>query len=246
MMYMELVDLYLLFSRSVRTNDVGLFTYVLERMCPIFFATNRHNYAKWMTRYNLNLLNMDVTHPGVWDILQKGALSVWRTNQNFSRSPIGLSLEQTVNADAASRLSGIAAFNQSVSARKRWMITSTERSTIVGNLLSKAGLVKQNEVHKELKPSKVRRDNEDLSKLIKGLCETMDPFGEDDADEALCCISTDQVIPPDIAHDILSIASDGEKWFNEFRDGRFVDPSRFEKPIPRHKMETSASAVVTI
>ena len=125
------------------------------------------------------------------------------------------------------------------------MITWTQRSTIVGSLLLKAGMVKQNEAHKELKPSRVRRDNEDLSKLIKGTCETMDPTGEDNADEALYCISTGQVIPSNIAQDILNIASDGEKWFSDCRDGCFVDPSHFEKPIPRHKMKIFSPAVVT-
>ena len=65
LMYVELIELYLVFSRSYRTNEVDLFVHTLERMCPVFFATNRPNYARWMTRYHLNLLNMDSTHPGI-------------------------------------------------------------------------------------------------------------------------------------------------------------------------------------
>ena len=120
MMYMELVELYLLFNRACHTNDLELFTFCLGKMCAIFFATSRPNYARWMTRYHLDLLNIDETHPSARAILEAGALSIRRTNKPFSRSPVDLTLEQTVNADAASRLTGIAAFSKSVSARKKW------------------------------------------------------------------------------------------------------------------------------
>ena len=76
--YIDLVDLYSLFSRASRTctNDLNLFTYALGKMIlhvvAIFFATNRPNYARWMTRSRLNLLNSDITHPGLKQVLESG------------------------------------------------------------------------------------------------------------------------------------------------------------------------------
>ena len=53
-------------------------------------------------------------------MLENGGSAVKRTTKIFfARAPVDLTLEQTVNADAASRLTGIAAFSQSVGARKR-------------------------------------------------------------------------------------------------------------------------------
>ena len=52
-------------------------------------------------------------------MLENGDLAVKMTTKFFARDPVDLTLEQTVNADAASRLTGIAAFSQSVGARKR-------------------------------------------------------------------------------------------------------------------------------
>ena len=63
-----------------------------------------------MVRYYLNLVNIDNTHPGVRQILENGALSIRRTDKAFSRTPVDMPLEQTVNADAASRLTGISVF----------------------------------------------------------------------------------------------------------------------------------------
>ena len=60
MIYCHLVDLYLLFHGAMKTCDVDLFTYVLHDMSKIFFTTNHQNYAKWMTRYSLELPNRDL------------------------------------------------------------------------------------------------------------------------------------------------------------------------------------------
>ena len=70
-----------------------------------------------MVRYHLNLLNIEQSHPGVREMLLSGALSVRRTNKSFTRTPVDLTLEQTVNADAASRMTGISAFTININAR---------------------------------------------------------------------------------------------------------------------------------
>ncbi len=91
-----------------------------------------------MVRYHLNLLNIDYTHPGVHENLVAGALSIKRTKKPFTRNAVDLTLEQTVNADAASRLTGISAFTSSSEARKRWMVTHASRSAITGHLMEMA------------------------------------------------------------------------------------------------------------
>ena len=53
-------------------------------------------------KYLHNIINVDSTHPGVRAALEGGALSVRRTDKNFSRNAVDITLEQTVNADAAS------------------------------------------------------------------------------------------------------------------------------------------------
>ena len=63
-----------------------------------------------MIRYHLNLLNAEHTHPGIINMLEDGAFSVRRTKKSFSRTAVDMTLEQTVNADAASRHRGMGAF----------------------------------------------------------------------------------------------------------------------------------------
>jgi hypothetical protein len=76
-------------------------------MLPVFFSSSRYNYGRWMVRYYLNLLNIDDSRT---KLLASGALSIRRTDKNFSRTAVDLTLEQTINADAASRKTGVTAF----------------------------------------------------------------------------------------------------------------------------------------
>ena len=124
-----------------------------------------------------------------------------------------LTLEQTVNADAASRLTGIASFSKSVSARRRWMVTRDVRSELVRHLMEKSGQKPKADVVQELKPSWIKRDNADLNKLITGIGATMDPFLADIPGEKLYCISTGKEISEDIAGSILATHTHGQQWY---------------------------------
>ncbi len=51
------------------------------------------------------------------------------------------------------------------------------RSAIVGELMTAAGIDSGKEdLHRELKPSRITRDSSDLQKLISGIEETHNPF----------------------------------------------------------------------
>ncbi len=81
-----------------------------------------------------------------------------RTKVAFSRSAVDQTLEQTVNADAASRLTGISAFTTSEEARHRWMVAHSARSSIIGHLLELAGMSMKQDSTYELGSSKITRD----------------------------------------------------------------------------------------
>ena len=123
---MTLFQTYMVFDRACNTNDVDLFVYALKQMIPIF---HRSIYARLMVLYHINLMNMDITHPGVRDLLARGGFSIRRTSKNFSRCLVDLTLEQTVNSDAASRHTGIADFTDLIKASKRWTITRSTHGT---------------------------------------------------------------------------------------------------------------------
>ena len=91
----------------------------LTPIIALFFSTDHVNYCQYLTKYQLDLMNIDDTHPGLKAILKKSVFTVRRTDHPFSRIPTDLTLEQTINADAASRLTGITPFTNDYSARLR-------------------------------------------------------------------------------------------------------------------------------
>lgn len=239
--YARQVQVFMLFSRAYRTNDLELFTYALMEMIPLFFATHRPNYARWMVKFMLNLLNIDNTHPGLKEILEGGGLSVRRTSKSFSRTQIDITLEQTVNADAASRQTGISAFSCNESARQRWMITRCVRSSIIGNLMQQAGLKKEEDISKELKPHKIIKNSNDLEDIINRIRTTMNPFNQE-LDENLYCLTSWKKLPEEIKKDLLNANETGKIWFDEFRSECKNDPERFERPIRRRKVKNFPQA----
>ena len=244
MVYIDLVGLFLLFSRACHSNDLDLYIYSLGEMCSVFFASGRPNYSRWMARYHLNLLNIDETHPGVRQMLENGGLSVKHTKNTFARTPVDQALEQTVNADAASRLTGISAFSQSIGARQRWMVTRAMRSAVVSNLLSISGLKQNDASVQEVKPYRIQRDNSDLEKLITGIESRMNPFVNDVNDEYLYCISSGCAASGAVKIDMTQCFSIGRKWHDEFVKECVKDSSRFERPIQRRKVKNFASDAV--
>jgi len=71
--------------------------------------------------------------------------------KQFSRIPVDKALEQTVNADAASRQTEIFAFTNSEDARRRWMVTRAMQSQVVVNMFDMADLTCKDDVARTLK-----------------------------------------------------------------------------------------------
>lgn len=79
----------------------------MPKLTNIFFIFNQQNYSRYLIKDHDNLLRINDTHPGLKVQFEKGFFGVKRTEKPFSRQPVDLTLEQTINADAANRLTGI-------------------------------------------------------------------------------------------------------------------------------------------
>jgi len=84
-------------------------------MANLFFCFNQQNYSRYTVLYIEKLEEVDESHPGL-----QLCFGCKRNGKPFSRQPIDLTLEQTINADAVNRLTGISHITNSISARQRW------------------------------------------------------------------------------------------------------------------------------
>ncbi len=85
-------------------------------------------------------INREISHPGITNYLNKGALSVRRTPRPFSRTAHDITLEQSNNKDSASKLTGVKSYTCNVSGRQRWSESRSQRAQAVSILKEMAGI----------------------------------------------------------------------------------------------------------
>lgn len=174
--YMDLVHYYQLLSQRIRTGNISLYKYTLSKIASIFFVTNQPNYSRWLVKYHDNLLKVGLTHPSVEKFMKDGYLGIKRTDKSFSRQPTDLVLEQTINADAGKRLTGVIQFTNSISARQRWARSHDKRTTIISYTMDIAGIRRKNYVTADLEEHAMKRDSAQLWKFINTFEKYLNPF----------------------------------------------------------------------
>ncbi len=244
LLYLDLVETYLLFSRAVRTNDLDLFIYALLGMCDIFLATGHNNIARYMILYMLKLLNIDLTHSGARSLLVHEALSIKCTTKPFNRCAVDITLEFTINADAASRSTRITTFTQSEEARHCMMVTQSALSVITGELFDMADLKKNEDSSQELSKHLIKKDNEDLYKVKNHMEGTLNPFDGRSQDTNLYCLTTEKAASGDVKKGLLGAKKQGRNGVTHSEVSASLSQKRFEKPIPRCKIKNFASDAV--
>lgn len=241
MTYINFVKLYQEFSRSIRTNDINLFIFCLLRIASLMFAMNHQNYCRWIIKYCANLVNIDTTHPGLKPILENGGFSIKRTTKNFSRTSIDLTLEQTINADAANKLKGISNFTNSISARKRWALSHSIRTSLISHMLDILNINKTEDTSNACRSHVVKKDNLALKSVINEVENNINPFNSEIDKDNLFNISTGKSATEKVKHYLLNIGSIGDDRRNNFIQECSLDSQRFEATIKRQEIFTFAS-----
>ena len=240
--YVDMVMTWLEFSRSIREGDLDLYIFSVKNISKYFFALNQPNYSRWMTEYHSKLVHLKKTHPDVEKQFRSGAFGVRRSNKNFSRVPIDLTLEQTINADAASEKTGIVRTTNSISARQRWAKSHSVSMTVLSSLLEDLGLTSKEDVSRELKPCRIRSNANDLNKILTLLRETINPFSKELDKNDLFNIGSGKAASKETKEFLLSLQTIGEKAQAKFVAECTADKARFEdQPIKQEKMSTFAN-----
>ena len=95
MTYAKIVGLIQLMQRAIKINDTAPYSFMLFEVTSIFFMTNQHNYARWMSLYSLDLANLETSQLDLQKILTEEGFNVNRTGKSFATVPVDMALEQT-------------------------------------------------------------------------------------------------------------------------------------------------------
>lgn len=221
--YMQYMDTYNHYQRAVRTCDLKLYKYAAYQLSTIFFVFNHQNYARYLSKNLSDLENIDKTHPGLSKQLENGGLSIRRTSKNFARTPVDLTVEQTINAHSACKMKGIRSFTTSIDAKHRWAETHAERMTIMHNLFEFIQITKV-----------VKKFKQNVQVFVQTVKTTLNPFDDELEKTKLFNLTTGKAASSDTEHFLLNVMSEGLKQLQNFKQECSQKPSRFNQLLKRN------------
>ncbi|CAH1111428.1 unnamed protein product [Psylliodes chrysocephalus] len=243
MIYIQLVNYYVTLSRSM--GDFEMFKYIIPKITNLFFMVNQQNYARWCVKYLDNLNNINETHPGLEDDFKKCFFGIKRTENYFSRIPIDLTLEQTINANAARGLSGISHFTNSIAARQRWTKSHSTLAALISHVLDVFGLKEYQDVTADLRPSRIKIYAKQVTDLVNILENNFNPFDSSLGRDNLYNIATAKHTATDVAEFLLNIEKNGDILRKQFINECADNEERFDKPIKKNRVLNFAAAPKT-
>ena len=174
--YVEMIKLYHQFIQSTRMGDLHLYIHSLYSISSLFFTFNHHNYTRWLVVYHNNLLKLQNTHPQGYEDFQNGCFAIKKMPKQFSCVAVDLTLENTINVDAACQRARISALTNSNSLRQTWAQSHSVRVSVISKVFEGMDLSRKEDVSEELKSHRINQNWQDLEKLTNGTAETMNPF----------------------------------------------------------------------
>ncbi len=92
--YMDDVLLLLQFLHANRDGDWGLYLATLEKLCALFFAYDRLDYARHIPEYLARMQHIRDTDPVPWNEFSEGAFTVNTSNRiPFTRLGVDQAIE---------------------------------------------------------------------------------------------------------------------------------------------------------
>lgn len=243
LMYVEYVNNYQMLSRSIRVGDFELYKYMLSVHGTLFFTFNAINYSRWLLWYLNKLLSLcPQTHPEVFESLKNGYIGIKRTDKPFSRIAVDLTLEQTINADAARRLTGVTYMTNSIGARQKWCKSHSIRSTILTHTYDDAGYKKSTDITSDLEPHNINKNRKKLDSLLQVFRSNGNPFDPKRDKDLLYNIGTGKSVSNEISDFLLNANVLGERLKSDFIVKCSESENHFESRMSLNKILNFASA----
>ena len=174
--YLDIMRNQHLIRESVHTNNFFFRLHGLKAMLPFMFVLNKQNYARHGSMYVNTLENLDITHPGCRELLERNGLSVQGQDIYPCRTPIDQRGEQTINRDAKVA-GGIKYFASDQNAILKWTLNHAAQAKNTEELYNIAGVRSSEDMFKMIRPSEVLKSERLVTKLQNVITkEYMNPF----------------------------------------------------------------------
>ncbi len=160
-----------------------------------------------------------------------------RTDRHgFSQVPVDQTIEQTLNRNTKTK-GGIIGFSLKQGAVQRWLLTAHSRAAFVDKCRDMAGTRNDGSTaHKESSKTRMKRDEEDVKKVVEAINVFKDPF---ETSEELVSLSSGCVADEIITKDLMEAKERGKTALRSFvRDRLAAGSTGFYDTLPKLKLKT--------
>ncbi|KAJ8050587.1 Vesicular integral-membrane protein VIP36 [Holothuria leucospilota] len=219
--YIQMVENVLQLTRATRSGNWELHLSAVRKILPWMFAYDRHNYARYLSAYFLEMCDLPRTHPSAFEAFYVEC---------------DLCIEQTSNRDAKTK-GGMVGFTTNPGAVLRWLLTQHECSSIANQCKLMSGKERSVRTKKELDTSRILRDETDVKAVISTIHNMVNPFEVEGKD--IVHISSGVVATEKVKTDLMMAENYGTQQLSSFCSERLQkEGDAFFEPIKRQKLAT--------
>ena len=242
--YRDCVWTMLTFVQAFKTNDVQLYIKSLRQLCPLLFAADRLNYARYLPMYHAMLTNLPSSANAM---LESNGLSVARSLVPGCRIPIDMAIEQTINRSAKT-VGGIVGFSRNVNAYSRWCLTRHKKAEYLEALREDLGFTTaQTILHASAHSTNCQHFARDVQQVVDAFANFVNPFALHTLEESqLYCVSSGCPATKEVEEALLNYTTKGEEAAADFIHTRLNNKTvDFHAPMKKMKLKTFADMAVT-
>ena len=163
------------FICSTRTSNWALHLASLEKMCALFFAYNRLDYAQNIPEYLARMHELETSSPALWEILLDGNFTVQNSDTPFTA--VGVDKAQEFGNKIHKGDGGLSGITTNPDAPLQYCLTAPILSQLSVQTEEIIGLTApHSHKHHHLFEAKVKRQEKNISQL-KAVFQNADPFG---------------------------------------------------------------------
>ena len=141
--YLEMVNLLLNVTKKFQqTNNWNGFLQAIRNSLLFCFAINRHNYGRNLSYYFISMLNLQDSHPNIYQYLKNGGFTASISGLPFSKIPCDQIIETTINRSSKST-GGLFGKTENVGASEKWMRINHIMAALREHLDSVKGQVRE-------------------------------------------------------------------------------------------------------
>ena len=178
--FIEHARLIYMLIYSVKINNLKLFHKCNGEMANLFFAFDGPNYSRYLVWLEVFLSNIDLSHPGAKELLEKRGIAVARSLIPGALSAVDKTMEETFMKFAKSDRGLVGLFSM-FGVYQCWCRITFTRAQYFERMLEMCGLINDPEYpkageHRELEAAEIKKSEEAVQRTLTAIKNFTNPF----------------------------------------------------------------------